>query len=102
MEMLAADRRRSGEPAIDPATILHDEPASPRSAARFAARGERHQWMYDRVSLAALLEEAGFRDPRRVAVDESSIPGFTGHGLDADAIGRPHKPDSLFMEAVRT
>jgi predicted SAM-dependent methyltransferase len=101
IELLAAERRRSGEPAVDPATILHDEPAPPRAAARFAARGERHQWMYDRVSLAELLEETGFRDPRRVAANESAIPGFTSHGLDADAAGRPHKPDSLFMEAVR-
>jgi len=101
MAAIAAERRRTAAPAVDPTAILHAGPASPREVARFAARGERHQWMYDRVSLADLLLERGFRDSRRVGPAESAIPGFAGHGLDAGADGRPHKPDSLFMEAVR-
>lgn len=86
---------------VDPASILFDEPVADRAAARFAGRGERHQWMYDRISLAAVLRDAGFVEPRRVGAAESAIPGFAGYLLDADAAGRPHKPDSLFMEAVR-
>jgi predicted SAM-dependent methyltransferase len=97
----AAERAASGRAAVDPAAILLDDPVSDRAAMRFAARGERHQWMYDRVSLADLLHTAGFVEPRTVGPAESAIPGFAGYELDADARGRPHKPDSLFMEAVR-
>ena len=97
----AAERAARGRPALDPATILRDDPVSDRDATRFAARGERHQWMYDRVSLAELLHAAGFVEPRPVGPTESAIPGFPGYELDADARGRPHKPDSLYMEAVR-
>lgn len=98
---LAAERAANGRPAIDREAILVDEPVSDRDAARFASRGERHQWMYDRVSLAERLRTAGFVEPKQVGAQESSIPGFAGYGLDADTAGRPHKPDSLFMEATR-
>ena len=101
MAALAAERVVRSRPPLDPASILLDEPVSDRDAARFAARGERHQWMYDRVSLADLLVSAGFVDPRRVGPTESGIPDFARYELDADAGGRPHKPDSLFMEAAR-
>lgn len=97
----AAERAASGRAAVDPAAILLDDPVSDRAARRFAACGERHQWMYDRVSLAELLDAAGFVEPRTVGPAESAIPGFARYELDADARGRPHKPDSLFMEAVR-
>jgi predicted SAM-dependent methyltransferase len=99
IEALAADRSRSGTPAIPVDEILCSPPAGGREAVRFAARGEKHQWMYDRLSLADLLAAAGFRGPRQVAAAESRIPGFAAFELDADAAGRPHKPDSLFMEA---
>jgi len=98
---VAAERAARGRPAIDPATILRDDPVSDRDATRFAGRGERHQWMYDRVSLAELLHAADFVEPRTVGPTESGIPGFARYELDADVGGQPHKPDSLFMEAVR-
>lgn len=98
---LAAERAATRGPAVDFETILVDEPVSDRDAARFASRGERHQWMYDRVSLADRLRAAGFVEPRRVGPTDSAIPGFAGYQLDTDAAGRPHKPDSLFMEALR-
>ena len=56
--------------------------------------------MYDRVSLAALLTDAGFIAVRQVDPIESRIPGFAAAGLDADPAGMPHKPDSLYMEAA--
>lgn len=101
MESLAAERLATNAIPVDPATVLRGPPVGPREAAKFAARGERHRWMYDRVSLADLLRDAGFSEPRVVGPTDSAIPGFAGYELDADAAGRPHKPDSLFMEGVR-
>ena len=101
MESLAAERLATGAAAIDPAAVLRGPPVGPREAAKFAARGERHRWMYDRISLADLLRDAGFSEPRVVGPADSAIPGFARYELDADAAGRPHKPDSLFMEGVR-
>lgn len=97
---IAEDRRRTGGTAVAPEAILRDAPTSARDAARFAARGERHLWMYDRVSLAGLLTETGFIDVRQATAAESRIPDFVTAGLDTDPAGAPHKPDSLFMEAA--
>ena len=66
----------------------------------FRRSGQVHLWMYDRLSLRRLLEQSGFRDPRRCAADQSRIPGFAGYDLDTLG-GRVRKPDSLFMEAVK-
>lgn len=98
--LLAAERRRNQSSAVLPEQILFDDPPSAREAARFASRGEHHRWMYDRLSLADLLDAAGFLQARHVGPTESQIPGFATFGLDADPAGRPHKPDSLFMEAT--
>jgi SAM-dependent methyltransferase len=62
-------------------------------------RGETHQWMYDRKSLAALLERTGFTDIQQVSFDSSSIPGWDDHGLDRNEAGGEYKPGSLYMEA---
>jgi hypothetical protein len=59
--------------------------------------------MYDRVSLAALLTRVGF-DASRVRVVgalESGIADWARFELDADALGNVHKPDSVFVEAIR-
>jgi SAM-dependent methyltransferase len=66
----------------------------------FRRSGQVHLWMYDRVSLAALLIECGFASPRVCKADDSAIAGFSGTGFDV-VQGRVRKPDSLFMEAVR-
>lgn len=67
----------------------------------FRTSGEVHRWMYDRFSLGRLLLKAGFCDVSVCAPDVSRIPGFAAYGLDvADGVVR--KPDSLFMEGVRT
>jgi SAM-dependent methyltransferase len=67
----------------------------------FRSSGEIHRWMYDTLSLRLALEEAGFGDVRSVSAVESAIPGWRGDTLDADRSGRPHKPDSLYIEAVK-
>lgn len=97
----AAARTAAGEAPLDPAEILAVEPASPRAAARFAGRGERHRWMYDRLSLGDLLTAAGFTAVGVTAAAESRIPGFAAACLDTDAAGNPRKPDSLYLEGVK-
>lgn len=97
----AAARGTRAEPPLDPAAIFLAEPPAPRAALRYAARGERHRWMYDRVSLADLLTEVGFHDIAVTDAIGSRIPGFAEACLDADDRGRPRKPDSLYVEGVR-
>lgn len=65
------------------------------------SRGETHQWMYDRVSLAVLLVNTGFMNPVIHTHNTSSIPAWHTYGLDLDNEGRPHKRRSLYMEAVK-
>lgn len=77
------------------------EPTDPLEVGRFRLSGEAHRRMYDRLSLAKALLQAGFVTPRKVACTESAIPGFSSFLLDSDDQGRPRKPDSLFMEADR-
>ncbi len=67
--------------------------------AAFRALGEVHNWMYDRVSLRALLQSVGFAEVKACGAAESSIPGFAAYGLDTNPDGSTRKPDSLFMEA---
>ena len=67
----------------------------------FRQRGEVHRVMYDRLSLARVLERAGFGDIRKAGADESRIEGYPEYGLDA-VDGDVRKPDSLFMEATRS
>jgi len=64
-------------------------------------RGETHQWMYDRVNLAAVLTDAGFSDVRVVDHRTSAIPGWDAIRLDELEDGRPYKPESLYVEAAR-
>jgi len=63
----------------------------------FRYSGEIHQCMYDRFSLAKLLETCGFEKIAVKSTFESDISGFANYRLDA-VDGRPRKPDSLYME----
>jgi hypothetical protein len=56
--------------------------------------------MYDRFSLAELLQAAGFNNPRATTAFDSVIPHWGEFGLDADG-SFVRKPDSLFMEAFK-
>lgn len=78
--------------------FLAQKPATPAPPVPLPP-GERHQWMYDRFSLARLLVQTGFVDVRQQAAGESAIPGFREYFLDETTDGRVRKPDSLFMEA---
>lgn len=68
------------------------------AAIEFRNSGEIHQWMYDRVSLRKLLQEAGFTDFQVCNSVTSKIDGFAGFELDA-AGKETRKPDSIFVEA---
>jgi predicted SAM-dependent methyltransferase len=67
---------------------------------RFRQSGEIHRWMYDRFSLARLLEEVGYAQATVQTASESFITGFDAYQLDRDQT-RLRKPDSLFMEAIK-
>jgi SAM-dependent methyltransferase len=64
-------------------------------------RGETHQWMYDRLTLAALLDRSGFTAISAADHVTSRIPGWNDLGLDAEPDGQPYKRDSLYMEAEK-
>jgi len=68
---------------------------------RFRVQGEIHQWMYDRYSLARLLEQAGFQNPVQRTAFESAIENWVQFCLDTEPDGSVYKPDSLYMEAVK-
>jgi hypothetical protein len=97
---IQARQATTGEAPLQPAAILLAPEADDRSVLRFFKTGERHLWMYDRISLGDLMIANGFREPRRVTASESRIADFPAYELDADSNGSVHKPDSLFMEAV--
>lgn len=68
---------------------------------RFRRGGEVHLWMYDRYSLAQLLKQTGFQNPRSFSPTESQILGWTDYNLDTEPDGIIYKPDSMYMEAVK-
>lgn len=93
--------------ASDP--LFSDEHLFQRRAAmtkeqigEFRCGGEVHLWMYDSVSLGALLEEHGFRQPAVCGADESEFPRFRSYELDTLPDGSARKPDSLYIEARKT
>ena len=81
--------------------LLAGEDAESLRIGRFRQAGEVHQWMYDRVSLAAALRQAGFGDITLRAANESFWPDWAEQHLDTEPDGQTYKPDSLYMEAVK-
>jgi SAM-dependent methyltransferase len=61
-------------------------------------RGETHQWLYDRISLAALLERSGFTNVRVATYDTSEIPEWASINLDANDDGSPYRGGSIYIE----
>lgn len=64
-------------------------------------KGEKHLWMYDRHTLAGLLDAAGFVHATAVECTQSRIPGWNRIGLDLNGDGTPRKTESLYMEALK-
>jgi predicted SAM-dependent methyltransferase len=66
----------------------------------FRDSGEVHKWMYDRYTLARLMERVGIVSVTQCDAMTSCIPNFAAYGLDA-VNGLPRKPDSLYMEGIK-
>lgn len=64
-------------------------------------RGETHQWMYDRISLAVLLRRLGYKNVRLMSYDTSDMAGWSQYGLDTNDDGSEYAPGSLNMEASK-
>jgi len=96
-------RQTLGRRAIGDAmrkVLLGDE-FEPFTLGRFIAGGETHQWAYDRHSLWALLDETAFVDIQFTDHLNSRMPNWSAYrALDAIG-GKPRKPNSLFVEALR-
>ncbi len=69
---------------------------------RFRSSGEIHLWMYDRYSLSKLLTDAGFKNLQFFGPAESHIVGWDKFNLDTELDGTIYKPDSIYMEGVKT
>ena len=68
---------------------------------QFRQNGEPHQWMYDRYSLALLLEQSGLKNIIQRSPSQSYIANWDSFNLDTEPDGTVYKPDSLFMEAIK-
>ena len=64
-------------------------------------RGETHQWMYDGISLKALLVSLGYKEVLIQDYNKSLIQNWSEYGLDTDENGNQYKPESLYVEAVK-
>jgi len=64
----------------------------------FRSQGEVHQWMYDRFSLARLLNNVGFQEIEKHSPFTSSIKDWPKYELDVKE-NLAFDPTSLFMEA---
>ena len=69
---------------------------------RYRQSGEIHQWMYDRYSLSVLLKECGLENIVQRSATDSYIPNWTSFNLDTDPDGTIYKPDSLFLEGIKS
>lgn len=66
-----------------------------------AKAGELHRWMYDRYSLAKLLESIGFKNIQQQDASSSHISDWEIFHLDRNEGGTPYKPESLYLEATK-
>ncbi|OKH33588.1 methyltransferase type 11 [[Phormidium ambiguum] IAM M-71] len=69
---------------------------------RFRQSGEVHQWMYDSYSLNLLLRKCGWENIKQCTSVDSYIPNWTRFNLDTEADGTIYRPNSLYMEAIKT
>lgn len=65
-------------------------------------RAETHQWLWDRVNLAGLLEQNGYHKVSVTRHSESRIPDWAGFRLEVNDDGSEYKPGSIYIEAEKT
>ena len=64
--------------------------------------GERHKFMYDRISLKKTLESCDFRDIKIMSFDKSQIANFNSYLLDINSDGSPYKGiSSIYIECKK-
>lgn len=83
-------------------SLLGNEEYAALKIGRFRTGGEVHQWMYDSISLGRLLTESGFENMVIRSATESYVPNWASNTLDTEPDGSIYKPDSLFMEAIKS
>lgn len=81
--------------------LLGPESLAAYDRGNFRSSGEVHNWMYDRYSLARVLESVGFAEAKQVGPSESRLANWSSFNLDTESDGRVYKPDSLYMEASK-
>ena len=96
-----AGKKGSGE-GFGGAKTLAGAVLRPLREALFRRSGEVHRWMYDAFSLRKALEASGFVDVVQRTAFESFIPGWKDELLDTEPDGSVYKPDSLYMEGLKT
>lgn len=64
-------------------------------------RGELRCWHYDKYSMGAMLEKAGFRDIQTAGPTQSRIESWPRFNLDVNEDRSVYKPGSLYIEAVK-
>jgi hypothetical protein len=70
--------------------------------ARYLAQGERHQWMYDEVSMKRLMEDCGFVNVQRMTAGSTLSPFEDDlRRLDMTADGGAYQPMSLYVEGCK-
>jgi len=65
------------------------------------ARGETHQWMYDRINLRSKLFNCGYKEVYIQNYNTSLIKNWSEYKLDVDEKGKQYKAESLYIEAIK-
>ena len=65
------------------------------------SRGETHQWMYDRINLQFILQEAGFNNFSVQKFNTSSIANWNSYKLDLNENNEAYKWNSIYVEAAK-
>ncbi len=68
---------------------------------RFYFSGEKHKYMYDRISLIELLQKSGFDEVIKQSYSDSLIPSWSTYHLDVNSEEVIRKPDSLYVEGIK-
>ena len=83
-------------------SVLSADESAALELGQFRRRGEVHQWMYDAYSLARLLQDTGFSNAKQCQATESQIPNWAAYCLDSEPDRSTYKPDSMYIEAVKS